>query len=519
MASPHGSSRAGSMFGPYDLRSPIGVGGMGEVFEAYDTVKQRVVAVKLLRPELAVDAGFQERFRRESRVAARLQDPHVIPVHDFGEIGGVLYIDMRLIRGTNLKHELRQHGPLDPSRAASIITQVASALDAAHAEGLVHRDVKPENVLLTPKDFAYLADFGIVHASGDPGLTATGAAIGSCTYMAPERFSGGLGPQVDIYALACLLYECLTGWPPFPVADLSQLISAHLLSPPPRPSMTRPALSPAFDDVIARGMAKQPAARFESAGQLAQAATAAASNPPPPSTHHHPVMASGTRQFSTVYPNPTATGYTPYPPPAQTSENSFYRRGLTRWQFRLATAALIALITAALVAVFALFRSNDSTPSNEATPLPANTSTKPTTVTEFTTTAEPTTTQITVTTPSTTAASPTPPSGVGLPVTDSQGFVGYYARCDAGSTPAVLAQTNKSLVAVCQAASGDFYYRAVRMSDGASIQLAGAEHKSGGFDVTNPADGTRYEVRPNVVNIVSPGGFVDSEPVVRYSSH
>jgi serine/threonine-protein kinase len=511
-------SRVGSTFGPYDLRSLIGVGGMGEVFEAYDTVRQRIVAVKLLRPELAVDAGFQERFRRESRVAARLQDPHVIPVHDFGEIGGVLYIDMRLIRGTNLKHVLRQRGLLDPSRAASIITQVASALDAAHAEGLVHRDVKPENVLLTPKDFAYLADFGIVHASGDPGLTATGAAIGSCTYMAPERFSGGLGPQVDVYALACLLYECLTGRPPFPVADLGQLMSAHLLSPPPRPSMTRPGLSPAFDDVIARGMAKQPAARFESAGQLAQAATAAASSPPPTSAHAHPVTATGTRQFSTVFPSPSATGYTPYAPPAQASENSFQRRGVTRWQFLLATAAVIALISAALVAAFALLRNNDSAPSSEATLPPTKTSTLPTTVTEFTTNAEPTTTQSTVTTPSTTAASSTTPSGARLPVTDSQGFVGYYARCDSGSTPAVLAQTNKSLVAVCQAGSGDFYYRAVRMSDGASIQLADAQRTSGGFDVTNPADGTRYEVRPNVVNIVSPGGLVESEPVVRYSS-
>src|ERR1700739_3171844 len=411
MASPHGGSRVGSMFGPYELRSPIGVGGMGEVFEAYDTVQQRGGAVKLLRPELAVDAGFQERFRRESRVAARLQDPHVIPVHDFGEIGGRVFIDLRLVRGTNLKHVLTQRGPLDPSRAVAIITQVPSALDAAHAEDLVHRDVKPENVLLTPKDFAYLADFGIVHASGDPGLTATGAAIGSCTYMAPERFSGGLGPQVDVYALACLLYECLTGRPPFPVADVGQLVAATLLSHPPRRSMTRPGLSPAFDDVIARGMAKQPAARFESAGQLAQAATAAASHPPPTSAHAPVVTASGTRQFSTVYPNPTATGYTPYAPPAQAFESSFHRRGVARWQFLLATFAGIALITAALVAAFALFRNNDSTPSNGAILPPAKASAKPTTVTEFTTTAEPTTTQSTVTTQSPPAAPPTPPSG------------------------------------------------------------------------------------------------------------
>src|ERR1700738_1614958 len=285
MTSPRGGSRIGSMFGQYELRSAIGVGGMGEVFEAYDTVRDRMVAVKLLRAELAVDAGFQERFRRESRVAARLEDPHVIPVPDFGEIRGVLYIDMRLVRGINLKETLKQYGPLDPTRAGSIISQVASALDAAHAEGLVHRDVKPENVLLARNDFAYLADFGIVHTSGDASLTKTGAAIGSSVYRAPYRFPGGnIGPQADVYALACLLYECLTGQAPFPTKDLGQLMGAHMLAPPPQPSMIRSGLSPAFDVVISRALAKKPTARFNSAGELARAATAAASprNPAPP---------------------------------------------------------------------------------------------------------------------------------------------------------------------------------------------------------------------------------------------
>src|SRR4029077_16211942 len=168
------ASRVGSMFGPYELQSLLGVGGMGEVYRAYDTVKDRVVAVKLLRAEMSTDAGFQERFRRESRVAARLQEPHVIPVHDFGDIDGVLYIDMRLVDGGSLKDELRANGPLDPGRAASIIAQVGAALDAAHADGLVHRDIKPENVLLTPDDFAYLVDFGIAHGGGDPSMTTTG---------------------------------------------------------------------------------------------------------------------------------------------------------------------------------------------------------------------------------------------------------------------------------------------------------------------------------------------------------
>nr|MDT0524403.1 serine/threonine-protein kinase [Streptomyces sp. DSM 41633] len=170
------------------MKSLIGVGGMGEVYRAYDTVKERTVAVKLLRTEIAADASFQERFRRESRVAARLQEPHVIPVHDFGEIDGVLYIDMRLVEGASVKELLRTNGPLTPERATAIVTQVAAALDAAHADGLVHRDIKPENVLLTPDDFAYLVDFGIAHVGGEASVTMTGMLIGSSAYMAPERF-------------------------------------------------------------------------------------------------------------------------------------------------------------------------------------------------------------------------------------------------------------------------------------------------------------------------------------------
>jgi len=191
MTSPQGGSRLGTRFGPYELNSLIGVGGMGEVYRAYDTVKDRTVAVKVLRAEMAADPSYQERFRRESRVAARLQEPHVIPVHDFGDIDGVLYIDMRLVEGGSLKDELRANGPLAPRRAASIIAQVGAALDAAHADGLVHRDIKPENVLLNADDFAYLVDFGIAHTGGDASVTTTGQIIGSCAYMSAERVSGG----------------------------------------------------------------------------------------------------------------------------------------------------------------------------------------------------------------------------------------------------------------------------------------------------------------------------------------
>jgi serine/threonine protein kinase len=516
MLSPSGSSRIGTMFGPYELRSLIGVGGMGEVYRAYDTVKDRMVAVKLLRAEMAADPNFQERFRRESRVAARLQEPHVIPVHDWGEIGGVLYIDMRLVDGTHLKDVLRQTGPLEPRRAASIIAQVASALDAAHADGLIHRDIKPENVLLTANDFAYLVDFGIAHAGGDSGLTKTGAAIGSAAYMAPERFTGGqVGPQVDVYALTCLFHECLTGRPPFPVGDLGRLMSAHMLSAPPRPSVTRPGLNPAFDDVIARGMAKQPPARFSSAGELAQAATAAAAFPQSPTAVDPPrVPPPSTRQFSAVYPNPAQTGYTPYPTPQRPPAKPTPRWGFGRGQMLVAGVAAATLTVAAMIAAFLFLRSDHSPATTIAVPPPAPTAT--TTNTESTTT--PTTEPTTATTPTSTTPTPTTSQpGARLPGTDAQGFAGSYARCDSGSAPAVIAQTTKSQVVVCQTGSGSFYYRGVRLSDGASIQLTNAMRSSDGFDVTNPVDGTQYQVRPNELAIVQPDGRQDTEPMVQYA--
>ncbi|MFX0575132.1 protein kinase domain-containing protein [Nocardia nepalensis] len=271
-------SRAGTRFGPYELRALLGRGGMGEVYEAYDAVKDRVVAVKLLPIGLAGDPRFEQRFRHESRVAARLAEPHIVPIHDWGEIEGVLYIDMRLVRGSDLRSVLRDKGPLSPARAVGIIEQVAAALDAAHAEGLVHRDVKPANILVTPSDFAYLADFGIARSENDPSVTATGQAIGSYSYIAPERFDvTPIGGTADVYSLACVLFECLTGAQPFPSDGMSSLIRAHLSTPPPRPTTKRAGLPAALDEVIARGMAKEPADRYPTAGALAAASRAAVS--------------------------------------------------------------------------------------------------------------------------------------------------------------------------------------------------------------------------------------------------
>ena len=501
MASAQGGSRPGTRFGPYELHSLIGVGGMGEVYRAYDTVRERTVAVKLLRAEMAADASYQERFRRESRVAARLQEPHVIPVHDFGDIGGTLYIDMRLVEGASLKDELRANGPLEPARAVSIITQVAAALDAAHADGLIHRDIKPENVLLTPDDFAYLVDFGIAHGDGDASVTSTGLIIGSCAYMAAERFAGGqVGPAADIYSLTCLLYECLTGRAPFENSgDLRQLMSAHMFTPPPRPSIMRRGITRAFDDVIARGMAKKPGDRYSSAGELAKAATAAAgvaqpSRPalPPPSPP------SSTRQFSAIYENPAGTGYTPYPPQVQAPQRPpGPKKHFGRTQVALAAATVALFGVAAVLASVLIF--GDRSPSAKSS-LAA---------------PPPVTTTETVT-PSTTSTSSAPLAGMtGL---DGQGFVGHTARCDPGSSPVAAIQTALSMAVVCETAPGSYEYRGERLRDGANIQLANAVPAGGGFDVANPADGARYEVRPDRLRILSNGGVDSDEPALQYGS-
>jgi serine/threonine-protein kinase len=526
MTSPQGGSRLGTRFGPYELNALIGVGGMGEVYRAYDTVKERTVAVKVLRAEMAADPNYQERFRRESRVAARLQEPHVIPVHDFGDIDGVLYIDMRLVEGGSLKDELRANGPLDPGRATSIIAQVAAALDAAHADGLVHRDIKPENVLLTPDDFAYLVDFGIAHGGGDASMTMTGLIIGSCAYMSAERFSGGqVGPPADVYSLTCLLYESLTGRPPFETGDLRQLMTAHMFSPPPRPSIMRRGINRAFDEVIAKGMAKKPGDRFASAGELAKSATAAALGaqqvPPAPALAPSPPPPASTRQFSAVYANPAGTGYTPYPPQEIPPPEAPPRKSrFGRTQVALVVATILLFGVAVVLATKLLSGNRDSATPLPTTVAPPSVSTLTQTVEPSTTTVTPSTTSATTTTPTTpTTTSPTT-SGAPLPGvsgTDAQGFVGHSARCDAGSTPAAAIRTASSLAVVCQTA-GSYYYRGERLSDGANIQLANAVPAGGGFDVTNPTDGARYEVRPDHLTIYSKGRVDSAEPALEYSS-
>ena len=302
----------GTPFGKYRLVALLGRGGMGEVWRAFDTATDRIVALKVLPAHLADDEMFQARFRREARAAAGLSEPHVVPIHSYGEIDGRLYVDMRLIVGRDLEAVLRE-GPLDPARAVMIVEQIASALDAAHQIGLLHRDVKPSNILLTDDDFAYLIDFGIARVAGESGLTSTGSTLGTWAYMAPERF--GIGEpdhRSDVYALACVLHQCLTGQLPFPGQSVEQQVAGHLTTPPPRPSAINSGVPQEFDDVIAKGMAKNPDERYATTRELAQAAQAALMGTREPTPHPTPVAAAA----------PETQSAEPQPPGASTGSSS-----------------------------------------------------------------------------------------------------------------------------------------------------------------------------------------------------
>lgn len=337
----------GSQFGKYRLIELLGRGGMGEVWRAHDTVIDRIVAIKILPAEISRDALFLQRFRREAHAAARVNSPHVIPIHNHGEIDGRLFVDMKLVEGRDLQSVLNR-GPLHPQRAVHIVDQVARALNATHKIGLLHRDVKPSNVLLDDDDFAYLIDFGIARAADELSLTAAGDVIGTFHYMAPERFGTNANladARSDVYSLTCVLYECLTSQHPFPGNSMEQQITNHLVTPPPRPSLLIPSIPRDFDMVIARGMAKNPAERFGSAMELARASHEVLGTPiSGPISAPQPVPPT---QPVPRVPTPGA-GY-PSPPPAMptpaapaTSTPAWWRRKTT-----LIAAAVVAAVAIA----------------------------------------------------------------------------------------------------------------------------------------------------------------------------
>ncbi len=369
-------------FGRYQLIGLLGRGGMGEVYRAFDTVRQRTVALKLLPADLAHDEMFTARFRREALLAARLNEPHIIPIHDFGEIDNRLFLDMRLVEGIDLGKAIATHGALPPVVAMDIIAQVASALDSAHRNELVHRDVKPSNILLTgglDQPFAYLVDFGIARslAPGSTAITATSSTVGTFAYMAPERLMGGPDDyRSDIYALGCVLYETVTGRRVFD-GELPALMYAHINLPPPPASAINARIGPAIDNVIAKAMAKNPADRYPSASELAQAARAALT--PAPAT-----SPAGAGVPFTYAPSPGATektitartitapsGYQPpsggYPPPPR------HTASVLRRYWIVLVAVIVVLAGAA-----SIFPVDDhGSPKAAATSPPASASTAP----------------------------------------------------------------------------------------------------------------------------------------------
>lgn len=316
--------RVGKSFGKYQIVSLIGKGGMGEVYEARDTEKGRTVALKILVDQYSKDDSYRRRFTREAHAAAQLQEPHVVPIHDWGEIDGSLFIDMRLVRGTDLRRLLLD-GPFEPARAVAILVQVAAALDAAHTEGLTHRDVKPENIVVTGDDFAYLVDFGIAERHGDARLTQTGLTVGSMAYIAPERLTDQpTTSSADIYSLACVLYETLTGQAPFGKSNTGQLLTAHLNDPPPRPSVTQAGVPAGFDDVVSRGMAKNASDRYGSAGELARAAARALSSPTAPVNYPDATLQAPQMTMPAQQVMPLSNAHTQYAPTGPTAPPTQY---------------------------------------------------------------------------------------------------------------------------------------------------------------------------------------------------
>ncbi|QES52772.1 serine/threonine protein kinase [Streptomyces venezuelae] len=318
----------GRRIADYRVEAEIGRGGMAVVYRATDLRLDRTVALKLLAPELARNDTFRRRFVHESKVAAAIDHPHIVPVFEAGETEGILYIAMRYVPGLDLRALLDRSGPLPVETAARIAVQIASALDAAHDHNLVHRDVKPGNVLIAAgtdtdhPEHAYLTDFGLTKKSLSlTGFTSVGQFVGTLDYVAPEQISGKpVDGRCDVYSLGCVVYETLTGGPPFRRDDDMALLWAHQYDPPPPVTEQRPELPPAVDEVLARALAKSPEDRWPTCLEFAVAFRGAATTPgghaPPRTPDHGPAdtVVVDTAQAGTRPPD-TPPDSPPPPPP------------------------------------------------------------------------------------------------------------------------------------------------------------------------------------------------------------
>ncbi|HYT25071.1 MAG TPA: protein kinase, partial [Actinomycetota bacterium] len=349
----------GTILAGYRIVAPIGRGGMGVVYQAEEAaLGGRTVALKVLSPALSHDGGFRRRFLREMRLASSIEHPNVIPVYRAGEEDGLLYIAMRYVRAADLRILLGREGRLDPGHALAIVEQVARALDAAHARGLVHRDVKPANVLLGPPagrgepEHVYLVDFGLARsAEPDASITGGGSFMGTPRYAAPEQIAGqAVDGRTDVYALGCVLYECLTGRPPFTADDGLAVLHAHMWADVPRISSERPGLPPELDGVVGRALAKAKEDRFPSCGELVAAARRALARPgqpapgwpaPVPATRAEPVPATRAAEAPTRVvsrPPGALVDYQPLGRPARRA-----RRGLAAAVFLAFAGMLVNL--------------------------------------------------------------------------------------------------------------------------------------------------------------------------------
>lgn len=473
---------AGDTFAGFTIIRLLGAGGMGEVYLAKHPRLNRRDALKILPAAFSADDNYRRRFEREADLAASLWHPHIVGVHDRGEFDGQLWLSMDYVDGTDASVLRRERYPAGMPRAevGEIVTAIAAALDFAHHRGLLHRDVKPANILLTRPEFGsrriLLADFGIAREMRDATrLTATNMTLGTLSYAAPEQLAGeSIDGRADQYALAGTAYHLLAGSAPFDDPSPAVVISRHLHAPVPPISSVKPALA-ALDPVFARALAKDPAQRFPNCAEFAAALERAGSvhpahfaPPPPPRVRPQP--------------GPTASA--------------------------VPVSLISALVVAGLLLLGVMVWVGTRLAGSNSGEHAAATTTTPsahTAAPRLDTTSSTTTSAISATTTA---------LAMLLPDADEQGFLSGGARCDSGDRAALVVRTEYSRAVVCTTAARHLYYRGVRVSDGAGIELGHVQPMPGGFVAINDRDPTRYEVTHGGLRIVQDGREISYEPAI-----